>query len=53
MIYVLIYLNLLLDKVLFFSLLPLIPCLDVNEHSNLVKHIIWILSELQFECTKC
>jgi len=46
MIYILVYLNLLLDTVLFFSLLPLISYLDVNKHSNIVEHIIWVLSEL-------
>ena len=46
MICMLIYLNLLLDTVLQFSLLPLITYLDVNKHSNIVEHINWVLSEL-------
>jgi len=46
MIYILIYLNLLLDTVLQFSLFPLISYLDVNKHSNIVEHINWVLSEL-------
>ena len=46
MIYILIYLNLLLDKVLQFSLLPLISYLDANKHSRVVEHINWVLSEL-------
>jgi len=45
MIYVLIYLNLLLDTVLQFSLLPLISYLDVYKHSHIVELIIWVLSE--------
>jgi len=46
MICILTYLNLLLDTVLQFSLLPLITYLDVNKHSNIVEHINWVLSEL-------
>jgi len=46
MIYILIYLNLLLDKVLQFSLLPLISYLDANKHSSVVEHIYWVSSEL-------
>jgi len=46
MIYILIYLNLLLDTVLYFSLLPLKSYLDVNKHRNIVEHINWVLSEL-------
>ena len=46
MIYILIYLNLLLDTVLQFSLLPLISYLDVNKHGNTVEHINWVLLEL-------
>jgi len=42
----LIYLYSLLDTVLWFSLLPLTSYLDVNEHSNIVEHIIWVLLEL-------
>jgi len=43
---VLIYLNLLLDTVLQFSLPPLISYLDVNKHSNIVEHINCFFSEL-------
>jgi len=46
MIYKLIYLNLLLDTVLYFSLFALILYLDTNKHSNIVKYINWVLSEL-------
>jgi len=46
MIYILIYLNLLLDTILQLSLFPLISYLDVNKHSNVVEHINWVLSEL-------
>jgi len=42
MIYIFIYLNLLLDTVLYSSLLPLISYLDVNKHSNIVEHINWV-----------
>jgi len=46
MIFILICLNLFLDTVLQFSLLPLISYLVVNKHSNIVEYIIWVLSEL-------
>jgi len=46
MIYILVYLNLLLHTVLEFSLLPLMSYLDVNIHSNIGEHMIWVLSEL-------
>jgi len=46
MIYILIYLNVLLDTVLQFSLLPLISYLDANKHSIIVERINWVLSEL-------
>jgi len=46
MIYILIYLNLLLDTVLWFSLLPSTLYLDANKHSSIVEHINWVLSEL-------
>jgi len=52
MIYILIYLNLLLDTVLLFSLLPLISYLDANKHSNIVEHINWFYQSCQLECTK-
>jgi len=45
MIYILIYLNLLLDTVLQFSLF-LVSYLDVNKNGNIVEHIKWVLSEL-------
>jgi len=44
MIYILIYLNLLLNTVLQFSLFPLIS--EVNKHNNIAEHISWVLSEL-------
>jgi len=40
------YLNLLLDTVLQFNLVPLISYLDINKHSDIVEHINWVLSEL-------
>ena len=43
--YILIYLNLLLDTVLQFSLF-LVSYLDVNKNGNIVEHIKWVLSEL-------
>jgi len=46
MIYTLIYLNLLLDTVLQFSLFLLISHLEVNKHNNIAEHIDWVLSEL-------
>jgi len=46
MIDILIYLNLLVDTVLRFSLLPFISYLDVNKHSDKVEHLNWVLSEL-------
>jgi len=46
MIYILIYLNVLLEAVLQFNLFPLISYLDANKHSSIVEHISWVLSEL-------
>jgi len=42
MIYILIYLNLLLDTVLQFSLFPLISYLDANKNSNIVDQLGFI-----------
>jgi len=53
MIYILIYLNLLLDAVLWFILFPLLSYLDVNKHSNIAEHISWFYQSCQLECTKC
>jgi len=46
MIYKLINLIFLLDMVLWFSLVALLPDYDTNKHSNIVEHINCILSEL-------
>jgi len=46
MIYILMYLNLFLDMVLEFSLLPFISYLDTNKHNNIVENINWVLSGL-------
>jgi len=53
MIYILTYLNLLLDTVLLFSLFPLISYLDVNKHSTIVEYIIWFYRSCQLKCPKC
>jgi len=49
MICILIYLELLLDTVLQFSLFPLISYLEVNKHNKITEHINWVLSELSVE----
>jgi len=53
MIHILIYLNLLLDMVLQFSLVPLISHLDANKYSSIAEYTIGFYQSCQLECTKC
>jgi len=48
----LINLILLLDMVLQFSLVAQLSDYDTKKHSNIVEHIIWVLSELSVEVHK-
>jgi len=52
MIYILIYIHLFLDTVLQLSLFLSISYVDVYKHSNIVEHIVWVLSELSVEVHK-
>jgi len=49
MIYILIHLNLLLDMLLQFSLLPVMSYLDTNKHSNIVEKINWVYQSSQLQ----
>jgi len=52
MIYKLINLILLLDMVLWFSLVAPLADYNTNKHSNIVEHINWDLSELSVRVHK-
>jgi len=41
-----------LDMVLQFSLVAQLSDYDTKKHSNIVEHIIWVLSELSVEVHK-